>query len=178
MRGQDVVFSSEKQDYCTPEVVLAPIRRVGPIVLDPCSNPRSIVRARRELSLENGDDGLMMDWSALACPSSIDAARGQHGLTFVNPPYDESDAWVAKCRLEGMRGCDTVGLIGARTDTARFHRHVFPAASAICFWRGRIQFIGGAAGAGFPSALVYWGERYVNEFCEQLAPHGAIWRLR
>lgn len=47
-------------------------------------------------------------------------------------------------------------------------------ADAVCFWRGRLNFIGAPSGAPFPSALVYFGER-VHRFIDAFHGVGAIW---
>jgi site-specific DNA-methyltransferase (adenine-specific) len=49
-------------------------------------------------------------------------------------------------------------LIPARPDTAIWHKEIFRCASEIRFLKGRVRFVGAAAGAPFPSALVIFGQ--------------------
>ncbi len=144
--------SSVRQSWNTPEPVLTPLHKFATVGLDPCSNPDSIVGAVVEWSLERGHDGLAREW-------------GELGLVFVNPEYGRAiNAWIAKCVTEargagtGRGGCEIVALVPARTDT-RWFADIWQSASAILFWRGRLTFLGAPAGAPFPSALVYWGNR-------------------
>jgi hypothetical protein len=140
------LMSSERADWNTPACVLELVREVfgGRVPFDPCSNATSIVNARRSLSLEAGQDGLVYDWS-------------RHGSVYVNPPYGrEIGRWIEKCAAEGcIDGAEIIALVPARTDAKWFQRCFY--ASAICFWRGRLRFLGAPSSAPFPSAVVYWG---------------------
>jgi site-specific DNA-methyltransferase (adenine-specific) len=57
-----------------------------------------------------------------------------------------------------LHGAEVVVLLPARTDTRYWHEQVAQA-DAICFWRGRMTFVGAPAAAPFPTALVYFGPR-------------------
>lgn len=136
------LFTSTSHDWNTPEDILDLVRAVGPIGLDPCSNDRSTVNAG--LAWDKGHDGLKRPWSG-------------RGLVFVNPPYGkEIGGWMAKCCEEAAHGIEIVALVPARTDARWFQDYGFTA-QRICFWRGRICFVGGASSAPFPSAVLYWG---------------------
>lgn len=143
------MMSSKRANWCTPDEVLELVRKVGPIALDPCSNKHSRVRARRELRLERGENGLVQPW-----------ARGRGaGLVYVNPPYgDAVKEWCAKIELEAAQGCEVIALLAARTCTAWFQEYA-ARADAVCFWRGRIKFLGAKSGAPFPSLVLYYGPR-------------------
>lgn len=152
------MLSSADPSWCTPECVLERVRKLGPIGLDPCSNENSIVGAAKELRLP--DDGLSCPWDS-------------HGLVYVNPPYGrEITRWMQKCAAEYvLRGVEIVALVPARTDTKWWQGVVVPSATAVCFVRGRLTFLGAPAGAPFPSAILYYGAR-VAEFCEAFADLG------
>jgi hypothetical protein len=68
--------------------------------------------------------------------------------------------WIAKVRAEheayGFEGCL---LIPAAVDTAPWQDDVWPAASAVGFFRGRLRFLGAEAHAPMACALVYFGHR-------------------
>jgi len=133
---------------------------LGPVGLDPCSNPQSIVGAAEEWSLETSQDGLAPNW-------------GSYGPVYVNPPYGRGaiDQWAAKIALEGAFGVELIALLPARVDTSWF-RAVWTA-RAVCFWSGRIKFLGAESGAPFPSALPYWGG-HVDRFCEVFSAAGKV----
>lgn len=69
---------SGRDGWCTPPYIT---RRLPEVDLDPCSNPRSTVRALRSYSFESGTNGLLLPW---------------YGSVFVNPPFSYVDPWVAR----------------------------------------------------------------------------------
>ena len=162
--------ASGRDDWQTPPHVLELVRSVAPIALDPCTSESNPTGARTHVWWPNGD-GLAFDWASTG------------GLVYVNPPYSQIRKWLAKCAAESTRGAEIIALVPARTDTRAWHESV-TTADAICFWRGRLQFIDAATGkpaqvwsaakqrfvdaaAPFPSALVYWGwssERFARVF--------------
>lgn len=151
------LMASESQEWNTPEEVLRPVRAFDAIGLDPCSNERSIVGAAVEWRMERDGDSLLRCWAGL-------------GLVFVNPPYSHHlRAWMAKC---GSSGAEVIALVPARTDARWWQEHA-GMADAICFWRGRVRFLGGEASAPFPSALPYWGPR-VDRFAEVFREVGIV----
>jgi hypothetical protein len=167
MKGRASLMSSASDHWFTPNPVLDLIERFDPIVLDPCSHPESPAFKRaeitcsltpvagddgRQLDLAGCRDGLLLDWLTIA----------ERGLVFVNWPYSDPDPWSQRCREHGARGGELIALCPARTDTKWWHACA-PYASCVAFWKGRMKFErpGGqkAAGAPFPSALLYFGER-------------------
>jgi hypothetical protein len=143
------LMSSARDSWNTPPEVLELVRRLGPIGLDPCSNAGSIVGASEEWRLERGEDGLARPW-ALA------------GLVYVNPPYGrEIGPWAQKMAAEGRAGVEIVALLPARTD-ARWWQESVRTADALLFWRGRLRFLGAPSSAPFPSAVAYWGPRWLT----------------
>ena len=157
-------LASERMDWRTPQNVVDLVREFagGEIALDPCSGPGSIVGARVEWT--EADDGLPRPWT-------IDA---HGGVAYVNPPYGRAlPTWTEMCANEAMSGCEIALLVPARPDTRWWHSSVVGAADAICFWRGRLRFLGAPSSAPFPSALVYYGRRE-ERFREVFAPYGWV----
>lgn len=158
MTLNESLLSSKLHDWMTPEEVLAPIKKFGSgfcngIELDPCTSPENPVGAKVFYCL----NALTQDWQREA----------QSGLIFANPPYGRQlGDWTAKFRLEGqMRGAELITLTPSRTDTNWWHRDMITA-NAICFWKGRIKFVGRDGpmdAAPFPCALSYWG-KYTEMF--------------
>jgi site-specific DNA-methyltransferase (adenine-specific) len=70
-----------------------------------------------------------------------------------------------------------IALIPSRTDTLWWQELVRPTAQAVCYWKGRIHFIGAKHGAPFPSALIYWG-REAGRFKAVFCKHGTVDILR
>lgn len=131
-------------EWLTPPSIL---ERLGAFDLDPCS-PTNRPWPTAATHYTTNDDGLSLPWA---------------GRVWLNPPYGpECGKWLEKLAAHG----DGIALIFARTDTDAFHRHVFGAANALLFLRGRLHFhrVDGSrakANAGGPSVLVAYGERNV-----------------
>lgn len=141
------LFTSHDLAWCTPPEILDRVRKIGPIGLDPCGNAQSIVGAKVEWRGPPGKDGLRESWAG-------------YGLVYVNSPYGRGiKRWVAKCAIEALEGVEIIALLPARTDPRWWHESVVGRASTICFWRGRLTFLGAPHGAPFPSAIVYYGDR-------------------
>lgn len=157
-----VITSSKNENWCTPQSFLDKVYQFGDIELDPCSNIYSIVDAKK--AVLPPEDGLQVSWST------------DNGIVFANPPYGRKvKHWVQKAMLEHvLHRNDIIMLIPARVDTKWFQEVIFPTASAICFWKGRIKFVDGTDPsmnnpATFPSAVVYWGQnpaRFLSIFQE------------
>lgn len=133
------LLSSEKMDWGTPLKIVADLSsRFGHFSLDASASPHN-AKAPTYYALENGQDGLKLDWQS---------------NTFVNPPYGRSTGnWVKKAYEESQKGVTSVILIPARTDTKYWHNYVMKA-SEVLLGQGRIKFEGAEDPAPFPSAAV------------------------
>lgn len=135
----------------TPEVVLERVRRVGDIGLDPCAAPGNPTGARAYCYPEHPHpllrDGLAVTWA------------GAIDLAYVNPPYSQMKEWAAKAASEAALGTEIVSLVAARPDSRWFYELCWDSAQAVCFWKGRLKFVGAPNAAPFPSAVVYHGPR-------------------
>lgn len=176
--NDDLMFSSDKLDWQTPDEILDLVRKVGPIKLDPATvreNPcgaevcyfptASIPQPPKEVRgkmkeqpprlIFDLNDGLRDTWK-----------RG--GLVYCNPPYGrEIVKWMAKARQEAKLGAEIIMLVPSRTDTAWWHVNVVGHARRVCFVEGRLTFRGAPSVAPFPSALVYYGgdeDRFASVF--------------
>lgn len=133
------LFSSETNEWATPQAFFDGLDKEFHFTLDPCSTDSN---AKCELHYTIDNDGLTQDWG------------GQR--VFCNPPYGrEISKWVKKCHDEAKKP-DTlvVMLIPARTDTAYFHDYIYRKAREIRFIRGRLHFNDSKQGAPFPSMVV------------------------
>lgn len=168
----NVHFSSKQDSWCTPKEVIDAIAWMGPIRLDPCSNEQSIVPAVFKYDLKDGFDGLEHPWSH-ADMVGYYGGGVKKGLVYVNPPYGkEIGKWTKRAMVTAslFPADEIVMLVPARTDTKWWHE-VVQETSAVCFWRGRLTFLGASSNAPFPSALLYFGPR-ADEFCKNLADKG------
>ena len=110
--------------YCTPRWLTALL----PVVdLDPASNPRSTVRARRTYSLEKKLDGLALPWT---------------GSVFLNFPYSDPLPWVHKLAEEMAGGGCTEAIVLCKLDpTTEWWRVLMtPGGPDLWMFDRRIQF--------------------------------------
>lgn len=161
-------FGWTDDDWCTPPEVLERVRRVGPIGLDPCGYDGSVVGARVELRLDEGQDGLAVAWGSILLPGE---------LAFVNPPYSRGrvERWVEKLGEEALAGVELVALVPANVETEQW-QDVLWFADAVCFPRGRVRFMAGGRVQGTPrraNALAYFGPR-VEAFRAAFEGFGAV----
>lgn len=75
-----VVADDSTDAQCTPRDLAD---ELGAFDLDPCSNPRSHIRALRSYQLERGEDGLALPWA---------------GSVWVNGPYSDPLPWCQRLR--------------------------------------------------------------------------------
>jgi hypothetical protein len=136
-----------KDEWLTPPHI---IQALGQFDLDPCApadERRPWDMAEKHYSVE--DNGLAKPW---------------FGRVWCNPPYGlEAAKWLHRLAEHG----NGIALIFARTETAMFFDHVWGAADAVLFLRGRLHFhhVNGtraAANAGAPSVLVAYGQNNVD----------------
>jgi len=139
--------SSERSDYESPPDLIADLKTVFPFNLDVCASRPNV--CKRFYSPQ--DNGLIKPW---------------YGLIWMNPPYgrhEHIDQWTLRARIEARQlGCTVIALLPARTGTRWWHNSV-PYADLCVFVKGRLRFHlpGGEPAphsAGFPSALVAWGD--------------------
>lgn len=170
----DVLLTSKKQDYQTPEYELEFVRRVagGRIRLDPftaASNPTKALyfctpdQSRAvDLRRWRGEDGYAVNWAELA----------HDGLVFCNPEYgDNLDRFAAKVAQEAIRGAEIITLTPSRTDTGWWHTLAGAADSGL-FLKGRITFIDTETGEPC-KAKVYRGKGKDRVWTGKWAPSPA-----
>lgn len=141
----DLMFSSNKMDWPTPQDFFNQLDDEFHFTLDPCADDQNH-KCEKYFTVEQ--DGLLEDW---ACER-----------VFCNPPYGRDvHKWVKKCYEETHKGrCElVVMLLNARTDTIWFHEYIYHKADEIRFVKGRLRFGDHADRAPFPSmVVVFWGK--------------------
>lgn len=141
------LFSSEKQDWCTPQQFFDELDAEFHFVLDAAATHQNS-KCKRCFTPE--DDGLIQNWDV-------------GGAAYCNPPYGkEIGLWVKKAYEEAQKGTTIVMLIPARTDTKYFHEYIYHKAE-IRFVKGRLKFTdenGTPKGtAPFPSMVVIYNRK-------------------
>jgi len=139
----NVHFSSETNEWATPQDFFDKLNKQFNFTLDPCATKENAKCAK---FFTQEDDGLAQDWS------------GER--VFCNPPYGRGlKDWVRKAHEESKKGALVVMLIPARTDTSYWHDYIVGGGADIRYLRGRLKFGGSANSAPFPSALIMWWGR-------------------
>lgn len=116
---QKSMFSSKDQSAQTPDDVLQKIKNWynnGHEMYDPC--PCNWDGATME-------SGLNIDWGP---------------VNFVNPPYNNLEAWMTKCVEQSAQGKKVVALVPQRGDVNWWHDLVLAHADQIDFIRQGVRF--------------------------------------
>ena len=132
------LFSSNKQDWTTPQDFYEKLDKEFHFTLDPASDDNNH-KCNKYFTVK--DNGLIQSW--------------QGHTVFCNPPYGrEVGLWVKKASEESQKPNTTVVLlIPARTDTKYFHDYIYKK-HEIRFIKGRLKFGDGLNPAPFPSMIV------------------------
>ena len=111
---------SERNDrWLTPSHI---VEALGEFDLDPCGAPDHVL-AKQTYLLENGDDGLVDPWA---------------GRVWLNPPYGRHQRpWIERLVEHG----EGTALLPVATGTKLWQDVVWPNATAIHFYRHRIEFL-------------------------------------
>lgn len=144
MRKGRAIFTSDSDEYPTPQDLFDDLNDEFHFTLDPCATDDN---HKCTLYYTQDEDGLLQNWG------------GQR--VFCNPPYSEIGRWVEKAYREGQKDQTLVVLlIPARTDTKYFHNFIYQR-SEIRFIRGRLKFDSDAVyKAPFPSMIVIFRGAY------------------
>jgi|TARA_R110000824_G_C14715201_1_gene624385 phage N-6-adenine-methyltransferase len=131
----NIHFSSNSNEWTTPQDYFNVLNKEFNFTLDPCCTKKSS-KCDKFYTLK--DDGLSKDWS--------------NEIVFMNPPYGrEIKHWIKKAYEESLKGAIVVCLVPARTDTTYWHEYCMK--GKVRFIKGRLKF-SGKGSAPFPSALV------------------------
>jgi len=131
----NIHFSSQTNEWATPQDFFDKLNKEFNFTLDPCATQDN---AKCSKFYTQEDDGLKQSWD--------------NEVVFCNPPYGrEIGKWVGKAST--AMGGVVVMLIPARTDTRYFHEYIYGKAE-IRFLKGRLKFGGSKNSAPFPSMIV------------------------
>lgn len=144
VRNGNITHEARPQDRNTEAEDLEPVYQVlgHTVGLDPCSNPESIVRARRRIMLP--ECGLRAVW-------------GGSTTVFMNPPFEDLGLWLFKAWWNAtFFGCDVIALIPVRSH--RVYWWPVWAADRVVFTPA-LSFGGLGAKAPFACIYVLWSKR-------------------
>ena len=137
----------------------------GNIWLDPCSDSSAKVPA--SVRYFKDDDGLA-------------ESNAWTRTVFVNPPFSDPSPWVEKCCLSIARGNVSAAIMLLKAGTVSnvgTGELISKYASAVCHWRGRIDFLNDEGnpvkGSDFDCVLVYFGDR-LDLFRQAFSNRGTI----
>ena len=129
----DVMFSSETDEWETPQDFFNTLDAEFHFYLDVCATPQN---AKCKSYYTKAENGLAQEWA---------------GTCWCNPPYGrEIGKWVKKASESKTT---VVMLLPARTDTKWFHDYIYGKAE-IRFIKGRLKFGNCKNSAPFPSMIV------------------------
>lgn len=131
-----VLFSSNQQDWATPQDFFQEINAEFYFTLDACATNKN---AKCPRYFTPTDDGLCQN--------------GGTERVWCNPPYNNIARWLTKGHDSARLGALVVFLIPARTDTRAWHEHAVHA-NEILFLKGRLKFGNAKNTAPFPSAII------------------------
>jgi len=151
------LFSKASDEWRTPLELFTQLHREFGFHVDCAATPENALVDNYFIAAH---DTLTTDWS-------------QWGEVFwLNPPYSQVKAFMAKAAAEAAKGCTVVCLVPARTDTQWWHQHVWDRSThkprtgvEVRLLMGRVAFRGAdgqpmrdkrgrVVGAPFPSAVV------------------------
>lgn len=149
-------FSSKSDEWSTPQDFFDKIHaELGPFDIDACATRENTKCGAHYFN--KYEDGLTHPWL---------------GKVWLNPPYSQIKLWMKKAYEESQKGALVVCLVPSRTDTRWFHDYAMK--GEVRFIRGRLKFGGSKNSAPFPSALVIFRPKSIDDTqycagCETLA---------
>lgn len=152
------LWTRDQESYTPPKYIEAVRKVMGSIDLDPASNEFAQKTIQATIFFTIEDNGLDKPWN---------------GNIFLNPPYSHPEVklFVDKLLSELKPGQQAILLTNNNTDTNFFHRAARRAA-AICFTKGRINFLKPDGMQSSPTngqVFYYFGdnkEKFVRHFAE------------
>jgi len=135
--NKDLHFSSQSNEWSTPQDFFNELNKEFNFNLDPCANTKN---HKCDMWFNEEEDGLSKSWD--------------NSRVFCNPPYGRKlKNWVKKA--SETKGGVVVMLIPARTDTLYFHEYIYQKENVeIRFLKGRLKFGDSKNSAPFPSMVV------------------------
>ena len=143
------LMTSNSGEWETPQDLFDELDTEFGFTLDVCATAEN-AKCSKYFDIEQ--DALKVYWGGEIC--------------WMNPPYGRTiGKWVEQAykisQFPVGLGALVVGLLPARTDTRWFHNYIYGKAE-IRFIKGRIKFSGAKWNAPFPSMVVIWEPKPVD----------------
>ena len=141
------LFTSEKDDWTTPDDLFQTLHAEFRFDLDPCADDMNY---KCDTYITKEENGLLQDWGGYR--------------VFCNPPYGKEVAkWVKKAHDEVLYGNCLIAvlLLASWTDTRYFHQYILNDAYEIRFVKGRLKFGGAKQSTQFGSMIVIFKKEVV-----------------
>ena len=141
MSKMDVHFSSDTDQWATPQLLFNKLDKIFDFTLDVCADEDN-KKCQDFYSIE--DDGLAQEW---------------RGVCWMNPPYGRAmGSWMRKAYESSVHNNATVvRLVPARPDTKWWQSYATK--GEMFFIKGRLKFGMATSSAPFPSAIVVFRPR-------------------
>ena len=149
MLNTAVMFGKASDEWSTPRDFFSELNQEFRFDLDAAANETN--RCCDEW-IEADMDALTLPWHSIGRrPPTV----------WLNPPYSDCSAFIAKAAEEAREGCTVVCLVPSRTDTRWWHSHVWDRdrnqprlGVEIRFIKGRLKFGNSQNSAPFPSVVI------------------------
>jgi len=141
MKGKDVVHSTGKDDWETPNNLFSYFDTIcGGFHIDAAAHKFNAKCANffsEELS------ALDRDWDVFGYDTNV----------WLNPPYSQNNEFIQKAYEQSSKVNAVYCLLPVRTCTHWWHKYVMKA-DTVFLIRGRVKFVNAMHGAPFPSCVV------------------------
>ena len=138
MSNLSIMFSSQTDEWATPQEFFDKLNKEFHFTLDPCALPSN---AKCKRYFTPADNGLLQNWGGKLCS----VIRRMVVLFMIG---------CVNAVRRRKPNTTVVALIPARTDTKYFHEFIYHKAKEIRFVKGRLKFGGSRNAAPFPSMVV------------------------
>lgn len=185
-RAEQHTKVAARDDWCSPWIIANLVREHfdGPVGIDPAADPKQVVDAHGYILLDEAKaaamSSIVVEDDFVLNDNGLYVPWHQYKDAYFNPPYGRgvNGAWSMKAYEESLLGTEIIGLVPSSPGAVWWDPYW--AAKKICFWRGRLKFIGApldARGkpnsADFESAIVYYGE-LGRRFERIFSPYGRV----
>ena len=154
MEDTTAIFSRKSDDWETPPRFFQALHEEFGFTLDAAATWEN-KKCDRFFAAES----LTLPWRSTGASNGI--VRPKAPVVWLNPPYSQCYAFLAKAALEREAGCTVVCLVPSRTDTKWWHDFVWDATThqprpgvSVRFVKGRIKFHSAHSSAPFPSTII------------------------
>ena len=159
-----VVFGRASDEWATPRDLFDALDAEFHFALDAAAtsgNALCKVWLGPDSEFASRMDALKNDWCATLMQGCFERWSLEPGAIWLNPPYSQCRAFIAKAAAEAQRGCTVVCLVPSRTDTRWWHAHVWDdernalrPGVEVRFIKGRLKFGNSTNSAPFPSVII------------------------